>query len=71
MLDHINAKPLAAATLFESRGPGLPEFAEKYNVTTAHFTAIGALNGATLEWFDPQRKMYSRFPSTAQHEVIG
>jgi hypothetical protein len=28
--------------------PGLLEFAEKYQVTSAHFTAIGALNGATL-----------------------
>src|SRR6202521_3573303 len=26
---------------------GLQEFAEKYHVTSAHFTAIGALNGAT------------------------
>ena len=34
---------------------GLLEFAEKYHVTSAHFTAIGALNGATLGWFDPQR----------------
>jgi uncharacterized protein len=27
---------------------GLLEFAEKYQVTSAHFTTIGALNGATL-----------------------
>ena len=27
---------------------GLLEFVEKYHVTSAHFTAIGALNGATL-----------------------
>jgi len=27
---------------------GLLEFAEKYHITSAHFTAIGALNGATL-----------------------
>jgi uncharacterized protein len=39
---------------------GLLEFAEKYQVTSAHFTAIGALNGATLGWFDPQRKMYKK-----------
>jgi len=37
---------------------GLLEFAQKYHVTSAHFTAIGAVNGATLGWFDPQRKMY-------------
>src|ERR1700731_4223401 len=49
---------------------GLLEFAEKYHVTSAHFTAIGALNGATLGWFDPQRKMYKRIPISGQHEVI-
>jgi uncharacterized protein len=50
---------------------GLSEFAEKYQVTSAHFTAIGALNEATLGWFDPQRKMYKKIPVVGQHEVIG
>lgn len=50
---------------------GLLEFAEKYDVTSAHFTAIGALNGATLGWFDPQRKMYKKIAINGQHEVIG
>ena len=50
---------------------GLLEFAEKYHVTSAHFTAIGALNSATLGWFDPQRKMYKKIPINGQHEVIG
>src|SRR6266566_7389448 len=50
---------------------GLLEFAQKYHVTSAHFTAIGALNGATLGWFDPQRKMYKKIPVSGQHEVIG
>ena len=50
---------------------GLLEFAEKYNVTSAHFTAIGALNRATLGWFDPERKMYKKIPINGQHEVIG
>jgi predicted DNA-binding protein with PD1-like motif len=50
---------------------GLLEFAEKYHVTSAHFTAIGALNGATLGWFDPQRKMYKKIPIEGQVEVIG
>src|ERR1700676_2668955 len=49
---------------------GLLEFAQKYHVTSAHFTAIGALNGATLGWFDPQRKMYKKIPINGQHEVI-
>src|SRR5438309_9047302 len=50
---------------------GLLEFAQKYHVTSAHFTAIGAVNGATLGWFDPQRKAYKKIPITGQHEVIG
>src|ERR1022692_5234855 len=50
---------------------GLLEFADKYHVTSAHFTAIGALNRATLGWFDPQRKMYKKIPINGQHEVIG
>src|SRR5208282_2458809 len=50
---------------------GLQEFAEKYHVTSAHFTAIGALSGATLAWFDPQRKMYKKIPINGQHELIG
>jgi uncharacterized protein len=50
---------------------GLVEFAEKYKVTSAHFTAIGAVSGATLGWFDPQRKMYKKIAIVGQHEVIG
>ena len=50
---------------------GLLEFAEQYHVTSAHFTAIGAVNGATLGWFDPRRKMYKKIPVNGQHELIG
>jgi predicted DNA-binding protein with PD1-like motif len=50
---------------------GLLEFAENYHVTSAHFTAIGALDGATVGWFDPHRKMYKKIPINGQHEVIG
>jgi hypothetical protein len=50
---------------------GLLEFAEKYHVKSAHFTAIGAIDGATVAWFDSQRKMYKKIPIQGQHEVIG
>ena len=50
---------------------GLLKFAQQYHITSAHFTAIGAVNGATLGWFDPQRKMYKKIPVNGQHEVIG
>src|SRR5207244_4478150 len=33
--------------------------------------AIGAVNGATPGWFDPQRKMYKKILIDGQHEVIG
>jgi predicted DNA-binding protein with PD1-like motif len=49
---------------------GLTDFAKQYNITAAHFTAIGALNGATLAWFDPSRKMYKAIPIEGQVEVI-
>lgn len=48
---------------------GLNEFAEKYHVTSAHLTAIGALRGATLAWFSPERKMYNELPIEGQLEV--
>jgi uncharacterized protein len=49
---------------------GLLAFAEKYHVKSAHFTAIGALDGATLAWFDPHRKMYKKIPIEGQVEVL-
>lgn len=49
---------------------GLLDFADKYQVTSGHFTAIGALSGAVLAWFDPQRKMYREIPINEQVEVL-
>jgi uncharacterized protein len=48
---------------------GLTEFAQKYNITSGHFTAIGAIDHGTLAWFDRQRKMYKKIPVTHQAEV--
>ena len=48
---------------------GLVEFAEKYHVTSGHFTAIGALSSVVLAWFDPQKKMYLENPIHEQVEV--
>src|SRR5437899_1532329 len=49
---------------------GLLDFAEKYHISSAHFTAVGALSGATLAWFDPQRKAYKKIPIEGHVEVI-
>lgn len=48
---------------------GLLEFAEQYHITSAHFTAIGALKSAILAWFDPEKKMYRENPINEQIEV--
>src|SRR5207244_10483108 len=50
---------------------GLLEFAQKYHVTSAHFTAIGAVNGATLGWVTPQRRRYTTTTTAGQHGVSG
>jgi len=42
---------------------GLLEFAQKYHVNSAHFTAIGAVNGATLGGLILSAKCTRRFPS--------
>jgi uncharacterized protein len=49
---------------------GLRAFAEKYNITSAHFTAIGAVSGATIAWLDADRKLYKTMPFTGQMEVV-
>lgn len=37
---------------------GLTQFAEKYHVRSAHFTAIGGFSDARLAWFDLQKKEF-------------
>jgi uncharacterized protein len=48
---------------------GINEFATKYQVTSARFTAIGALEGATIAWFDLKKKMYKLNPINEQVEL--
>lgn len=49
---------------------GLADFADKYHIQSAHFTAIGALHDGRLGWFDPQKKMYRVNPIDQQAEVV-
>jgi predicted DNA-binding protein with PD1-like motif len=37
---------------------GLADFAEKNNLTNAHFTAIGAFDSAVIGWSDPPKRAY-------------
>ena len=48
---------------------GLTEFAQKYNVKTAHFTAIGDAISAKFGFFDYDRKMFKVIPITQPSEV--
>ena len=49
---------------------GLTEFAERENVTSGNFTAIGALQSARFGWFDAAHKAYRDIPINQQVELI-
>lgn len=49
---------------------GLLQFAQDHHVTAAHFTAIGALNRATLGYFDWESKKYLENEINEQVEVL-
>jgi predicted DNA-binding protein with PD1-like motif len=49
---------------------GLTDFAIRYKIEDAHFTAIGATSSSTLAWLDLSKKTYRRIPVTEQAEVL-
>jgi predicted DNA-binding protein with PD1-like motif len=49
---------------------GIESFAEETGVHSAHFTAIGAFQEATLGYFEIERKEYDRIPVEEQVEVL-
>ena len=49
---------------------GLTDFAIAHKISDAHFTAIGAVSGATLAWLDIPKKMYRRIAVKQQVEVV-
>lgn len=49
---------------------GLTRFAEEHKLTASAFTAIGAFNGATLGYFDWDKKDYERIAVKEQVEVL-
>jgi predicted DNA-binding protein with PD1-like motif len=49
---------------------GLNEFAGTYHVTSAHFTAIGGVRGATFAWFSDERRMFKKIRIDSQVEVV-
>lgn len=48
---------------------GLTEFAQKYRIQSAHFTAIGDFRDVRLAWFDTQKKMFRVNPVNQRAEV--
>jgi uncharacterized protein len=48
---------------------GLTEFAQKHDVKTAHFSAIGDATSAKFGFFDYDRKMFKVIPITQPSEV--
>lgn len=48
----------------------LTAFAKSHDIGAAHFTAIGALSGVTLGYFDRERKEYVKIPLAEQVEVL-
>src|SRR5262245_7440851 len=49
---------------------GLSDFAKRERLSGSHFTAIGALSGVTLGYFDRARKDYKKIPIEEQVEVL-
>ena len=49
---------------------GITDFANKYNVKDAHFTAIGALKKSISGWYDASRKAYKLNYINQQAEIV-
>ena len=54
----------------EEAKEGIEQFAAEQDLQAAHFTAIGALSGATLAFYDPETKDYDEIPVGEQVEVL-
>jgi predicted DNA-binding protein with PD1-like motif len=48
----------------------LTAFARERQLSASHFTAIGAFSGATLGYFERERRDYRRIPVRGQVEVL-
>lgn len=49
---------------------GITEFANKYNVKSAHITAIGAFKKATSGWYDETKKAFKLHHINQQAELV-
>jgi predicted DNA-binding protein with PD1-like motif len=49
---------------------GLTQFAIENHVVSGHFTAIGAVQRATLGWWDEQKKKIKKIPVNEPSEIV-
>ena len=49
---------------------GLLAFAKKYDLVAGHLTGIGALSGAVIGYFDPEKNTYLRHQEDGQTELL-
>jgi len=49
---------------------GLLAFAKKHDLVAGHLTGIGALSGAVIGYFDPEKNAYRRHPENEQAELL-
>ena len=49
---------------------GLLAFAKKHDLVAGHLTGIGALSGAVIGYFDPEKNAYLRHPENEQAELL-
>jgi predicted DNA-binding protein with PD1-like motif len=49
---------------------GLLAFAKKYDLVAGHITGIGALSGAVIGYFDPEKNAYLRHQENSQAELL-
>lgn len=49
---------------------GLLAFAKKYDLAAGHLTGIGALSGAVIGYFDPEKNAYLRHQEDGQAELL-
>jgi predicted DNA-binding protein with PD1-like motif len=49
---------------------GLQAFAKKHDLVAGHLTGIGALSGAVIGYFDPEKNAYLRHQEDGQAELL-
>ncbi len=73
LLTSEGAEPRQYAVIFgkgDEVASGLAEFAQRYHLTSAHFTGVGALQDVTVAWMDREKKSYKAIPIPQQVEVL-